>query len=137
MASPTASPSRAFMLLFRNGGVETHQHLSADERSQYAKRWNDWYDALAAQGKVQHGSPLALGGRLVTGPRGQKVIDGPYAEAKDVVAGYFYLTVNDLEEATRIAQQCPGLDHGVDVEVREVVAVSPVLEDVRARPLRT
>jgi Uncharacterized protein conserved in bacteria len=122
------------MLLFRNAGPETHQHLSAEQRRQLAQRWNDWYDGLAAAGKVQHGQPLALNGRVVSGPRGEKVVDGPYAEAKEVVGGYLYLTVRDLDEATAIAQQCPGLAVGVTVEVRPLAANSPVLDEVRRRP---
>jgi hypothetical protein len=43
--------------------------------------------------------------------------------------------VADLDEATAIAQQCPGLPQGLIVEVRPIVANSPVLTDVRARPL--
>lgn len=134
MPSETPSSTAAFMLLFRNAGPETHQHLSAEQRRQLAQRWNDWYDGLAAAGKVQHGQPLALNGRVVSGPRGEKVVDGPYAEAKEVVGGYLYLTVRDLDEATAIAQQCPGLAVGVTVEVRPLAANSPVLDEVRRRP---
>lgn len=129
--SPSAAP---FLLLFRNAGPETHQHLSAEQREQLTQQWNDWYDRLAAAGKVQHGRPLELHGRVVSGPRGQRVTDGPYAEAKEVVGGYFFLTVADLDEATEIARMCPGLAYGVTVEVRPVADVSPVLKGVRGRP---
>ncbi len=99
-----------------------------------AQRWNDWYDGLARAGKVQHGQPLELTGRVVSGERGQVVTDGPYAEAKEAVGGYFFLTVASLDEATDIARQCPGLPLGLTVEVRPVAAVSPVLSAVRGRP---
>ncbi|HEY5752018.1 MAG TPA: YciI family protein [Chthoniobacterales bacterium] len=132
MATNPVPPTDAFMLLFRNAGPETHQHLSPEQRAELAKQWNDWYDELAARGKVQHGRPLGLQGRLVSGTRGQTVIDGPYAEAKEVVGGYLFLSVTDFDEATEIAKMCPGLPLGLTVEVRPVVAFSPVLEDVRA-----
>lgn len=119
------------MLLFRNAGTETHAHLTPEQRRELAKRWNDWYDGLAAQGKAQHGRPLALNGRLVSGARGEKIVDGPYAEAKEVVGGYIFLTVANIDEATEIAKQCPGLPLGLSVEVRAVLDHSPVLEDVR------
>lgn len=134
MATTCNPPPVAFLLLFRNGGADTHQHLSAAQRAELAQRWNDWYDGLAAQGKVQHGRPLELHGRVVSGERGEKVTDGPFAEAKEVVAGYFFLTVGGLDEATEIARQCPGLPLGVSVEVRPIADVSPVLEGVRGRP---
>ena len=124
----------SYMLLFRNAGPETHAGLSEDERAALAERWNAWYDGLAAAGKVEHGQPLALEGRVVSGRRGQRVIDGPYAEAKEVVGGYFMLRVADMEEATAIARNCPGLPLGVTVEIRPLAAVSPVLDAVRGRP---
>ncbi len=73
-------------------------------------------------------------GRLVSGPQGQRVTDGPFAEAKEVVGGYFLLTVADIDEATEIAKGCPGLPLGLVVEVRPVADASPVLEGVKGRP---
>jgi hypothetical protein len=132
--SPTSHPpATSFLLLFRNAGPDTHERLSAPEREQLTKAWNDWYDGLAAKGKVQHGRPLGLQGRVVAGARGQLVTDGPYAETKEVVGGYFLLTVADLDEATEIARMCPGLPLGLTVEVRPIVDVSPVLDGVRGR----
>ncbi len=127
-------PTAPFLLLFRNTGADVHAHLSPEQRLQLTQQWNDWYDGLAAKGKVQHGRPLAPQGRVVAGTRGERVTDGPYAEAKEAIGGYFFLTVADIDEATAIAQMCPGLPLGLTVEVRPVADVSPVLEGVRGRP---
>ncbi|MES2695156.1 MAG: YciI family protein [Verrucomicrobiota bacterium] len=133
--TPTSTASASpFLLLFKNAGPETHQNLSADERVQLAQRWNDWYEGLAAKGKVQHGRPLALTGRQVSGPAGERVSDGFFAEAKEVIGGYFFLMVADIDEATEIAKGCPGLPLGLTVEVRPVAESSPVLEGVPGRP---
>jgi len=127
--------SSTYLLLFRNAGPESHARLTPDERAALAKAWNDWYDGLAREGKVLHGQPLALEGRVVVaGPHGARVTDGPFAETKEVVGGYFMLSVASLDEATEIAKQCPGLPLGLIVEVRPIAAVSPVLSDVRGRP---
>ena len=131
--NPTAS-ANSFLLLFRNAGPDTHAHLSRDQREDLTKQWNNWYEGLAAQGKVTHGRPLALQGRVVSGERGVHVTDGPFAETKEVVGGYFFLNVADLDEATEIAKMCPGLPLGLTVEVRPVAEVSPVLDGVRGRP---
>ena len=125
------SSTGSFLLLFRNAGWETHGHLNADQQVALAQQWNAWYAGLAAQGKVAHAQPLELGGRVVSGPRGETVTDGPFAEAAEVVGGYFLLTVADLDEATAIARQCPGLPLGLTVEVRPIAAVSPVLPAVQ------
>ena len=129
--NPSHTP---FLLLFRNGGPDTHQHLSPEQRLKLTQQWNDWYNGLAAQNKVQHGRPLGLTGRVVSGTRGERVTDGPFAESKEVVAGYIFLAPMDLDEATEIAKNCPGLSLELTVEVRPVVAVSPVLEGVHGRP---
>ena len=118
----TTNPS-LYLLLFRNGGPQAHAHLSADEREQLMTRWNAWYDNLAAQGKAIEGQPLKLRGRIVSGAGGMRVVDGPFAEAKEAIGGYCKLLVGDLEEATQIAQQHPGLAYGLEIEVREALNV--------------
>src|SRR5882672_2513585 len=133
MTTPPTSSASPFLLLFRSTGPEAHARLSQEQRAQLTKQWNDWYEGLAAQGKVQHGHPLGTQGRVVSGARGHRVTDGPYAEAKEAVGGYFFLNVADIEEATEIAKGCPGLPLGLSVEVRPIVEFSPVLDGVRGR----
>lgn len=124
------------MLLFRNAGMDIHAHLTPEQKTALAQKWNDWVERLASQGKLSHGHPLGHGGRIVSGLAGGRVVDGPYAEAKEAVGGYLFLTVADLDEATAIARQCPSLELGMIVEVRPVLLRSEVLTDVRARPAR-
>ncbi len=133
MTTPASAPSAVspYLLLFRNAGEESHRHLTPEEREAMTCRWNDWYAGLAAQGKVHDARPLALQGRVVSGERGERVVDGPYAEAKEAVGGFFILHVADFDEATAIAKGCPGLPIGLTVEVRPIVACSPVLDGVR------
>ncbi len=126
--------SSDYMLIFRNAGPETHNHLTPAQKIALTQKWNDWFEGLAAQGKVQHARPLELGGRVVSGSAGERVTDGPYAEGKEVIGGYFFITVADIDEATQIAKQCPGLPLGLTVEVRPVAAVSPVLTELAGRP---
>jgi len=109
-----------FMLIFRDARPETYDAMSAEQRRQLLANWNAWYDGLAQQGKAVGGNPLEPAGRVVSGDRGERLVDGPFAEAKEAIAGYFLLNVSDLEEATAIAQRCPNLRHGMTVEVRPV-----------------
>jgi hypothetical protein len=118
----TESAPVPYLLLFRNSGPETHAHLSSDDRSQLVAKWNEWYDTLAAKGKALDGRPLELSTRVVSGPAGGRVIDGPYPEAKEAIGGYVVLMVNGLDEATAIAQQHPGLKYGLEIEVRQMAA---------------
>jgi len=133
MPSASAPSLPAYLLLFRNGGPEAHAHLSASERVALAAQWNAWVERLTALGALEQGRPLALDGRVVSGPQGERVTDGPYAEAKEVVAGYLMIKAASLDAATAIAKGCPGLAIGLTVEVRQLQDFSPVLEEVRAR----
>jgi len=116
----TASFNAPYMLFFRNSGPETHQHLSPSQRQNLVTRWNAWYDGLAAKGKAVEGQPLELETRTVSGIGGSRVVDGPFAEAKEAIGGYVKLLVRDLEEATEIAKCHPGLEYGLIIEVRSM-----------------
>jgi hypothetical protein len=50
------------------------------------------------------------------------VLDGPYAETKEQLAGYYMIDVPDLDAALSWAGRCPGASHGV-VEVRPIWAM--------------
>ena len=133
MSSVSAPSTSPYLLLFRNGGPEAHAHLTPPQRAAMAAQWNDWVARLSAQGALEQGRPLGLGGRVVAGPQGERVTDGPYAEAKEVVAGYVMVHAANLDAATEMAKGCPGLAIGLTVEVRPLQDFSPVLEEVRAK----
>lgn len=122
-----------YLLIFRDASSTVYRDISADDRQRLMQEWNAWYDGLAAAGKVQHGHPLQPQGRVVSGPRGERVVDGPFAEATEGIGGYFLLTVASFDEATAIAQQCPSLRYGMQVEVRPVAEACAAL-GVRGRP---
>lgn len=118
-AQPSPAPS-AYMLLFRNTGPELYAHLSPAERQEVVGRWNQWFETLLAQGKAVEGQPLETDTRLVSGPGGSRIVDGPFPEAKEAIGGYVKLLVSGLEEATAIARRHPGLAYGMQIEVREL-----------------
>jgi hypothetical protein len=51
------------------------------------------------------------------------VTDGPFAETKDVVAGYFVFEADDLDRAIDLAARIPAARHGGAVEVRPLVEI--------------
>jgi hypothetical protein len=58
------------------------------------------------------------------------VTDGPYAEAKEVVGGYWLIQARDKAEAVEWAKRCPGED--CRIEVRRVFEMEDFPEDVQA-----
>src|SRR5579863_3043633 len=119
-----------YMLIFRD--TNWHKGLSPEEMQQVAGQWMAWFKGLMEQGKVVAGNPLQPEGKTVSGKNGRVVADGPFAESKEAIGGYFLLHVNTIEEAVAIARECPGLALGVAVEVRPLAASCPVAEAARA-----
>lgn len=76
---------------------------------------------MAAKGKVGAAQSLTTSDRAVRirhRPAGNSMIDGPFAEAKEIVGGYLLLTVDTWEEAVAIADICPAAEWSI-VEVRQ------------------
>jgi len=116
MSTQTKSPE--YMLLFR--GNEWHKGLSPEEMQAVSSQWMAWFKRLIEQGKAVAGSPLEREGKVVSGTNGRVVADGPFAESKEAIGGYFLLKVPTMDEAVAIAKQCPGLPYGAKIEVRPV-----------------
>jgi hypothetical protein len=75
--------------------------------------------------------PPSAGAR-VTFPGGKPVVtDGPFAEAKEVLGGYWMIQVKSKEEAIAWASRCPGSGNEI-VEVRQVQEMSDFPADVQA-----
>ena len=83
--------------------------LPREKMLEMTKRYMSWAESLGAKGKLAGGEKLAAGGvRHVKAKDGKPVVtDGPYAEAKDVVGGYFVIEAKDQAEAEEIAKDCP------------------------------
>ncbi|MBL8346338.1 MAG: hypothetical protein JNN03_12915 [Rubrivivax sp.] len=79
-----------------------------------------WYDRLLEEGKVLPGQRLAREGKLVSRER---VVDGPFSEAKEVIGGYWFFRASSLDEAAALAAQNPCLACGLSFEVRPVELV--------------
>jgi hypothetical protein len=65
------------------------------------------------------GEPLERAGAVLRGKK-RVVIDGPFLEAKDLVAGFMIIRAKDLDEARALASGCPILEGEGSVEVRPV-----------------
>ncbi len=74
-----------------------------------------WYDALVAEGRIRPGHRLARDSRLV-GRTG--VVDGPFAEAREVIGGYWFFVAPSLDEAVALAARNPCIAFGLCFEVR-------------------
>src|ERR1700680_4208162 len=75
--------------------------------------------------------PPAMGARVSFSGGKPKVSDGPFAEAKEALGGYWMIQVKSKEEAIEWAKRCPGSDNEV-IEIRQVQEMSDFPADVKA-----
>jgi hypothetical protein len=117
-----------YMLLFR--GTDLRKSLSPEEMQKVSEQWMAWFKRLTEEGTAVAGNPLEREGKVVSGKE-RTVSDGPFAESKEAIGGYFLLDVAAMNEALAIAKECPGLPYGIRVEVRPVLGECPIANEVR------
>src|SRR5258706_1339934 len=124
----TSTSKSEYLLLFR--GTEWDKGLSPEELQKVMGQFMGWFDRLTQEGVLKAGQPLAREGKIVSGKGGRSVADGPFAESKEAIGGYFLLHAASLEQAVEIAKECPVLNYGSSVEVRPVAEQCPTMQKV-------
>lgn len=107
-----------YLCLQRNltsGGSEVNKPSPAQMQAMYAK-FNEWRERFQ-ENLVDLGGRLGGGRIAVPDP----APDGPLVEVKELVGGYMIVSAASLDEAVRVARECPGLVRpGSGVEVIEI-----------------
>lgn len=117
-----------YLLLFR--GTDWDKGRSLDQLRDIMARWTEWIEGLEQSGKLRGAQPLFPEGKIVSGKNGRSVVDGPFMESKEAIAGYFLVDVESLDEALEFAKTSPLLEYGMSVEVRPVAAQCPTAKRV-------
>lgn len=102
---------KEFLVLSRG---KWDEHKTPEEIQDAIDRFYAWHEQAVADGTMKPGQRLATAGRLVTRT---KVVDGPFAEVKEVVGGYWFIVARSLDEAAALARQNPCLACGLELEV--------------------
>jgi hypothetical protein len=124
-----SAKTNEYLLLFRSANWD--KGLSPQQLEDAMNRFLAWFDELKQQGKVKIGQPLEREGKIISGKNGRSVADGPFAESKEAIGGYFLLQVDNLEEAVAIAQQCPMLEYDSTLEVRPIAEECPTFRRIQ------
>jgi hypothetical protein len=85
--------------------------------------WNKYTQWLAGQGKLRAGDALQPVSTATTvRMKGDKLLttDGPFAETREQLGGYYLIEADDLEDAIRLAGPCPAAKTG-SIEIRPVM----------------
>ena len=110
-----------YMLLIY-GDESGWETMSDADRAKVMKDYTDYTEELRSSGAMVAGDALQPTSNATTvRVRGdeQLVTDGPFAETKEQLGGYYLIEAGSLDEATEWAAKLPGSRHG-SVEIRPV-----------------
>jgi hypothetical protein len=111
MTDSSAHP-KEFLVLSRGKWDEAR---TAEEIQEAIDRFYQWHERSVEQGRMKPGQRLAVEGKRVAR---SGIVDGPFAEAKEVVGGYWFVVAGSLEEAATIISENPCIACGLQFEVR-------------------
>ena len=118
----TRTTTSEYLVLCR--GISRDKSFSPEDIENAIEQYHAWFERLTKEGKVKGGHQLALEGKILSG---RAVTDGPFAESKEGIAGYWFIHADSLEEALEIAKEDPLQDYGHTIEIR------PILEPKEVR----
>jgi hypothetical protein len=110
---------KEFLLIVKTEG-EVWTMLPADKLQKHIEHGTAYINELMKQGKIKSAQPLDKGSRIVSKSDGY-VKDAPFIETKEVIAGYFLVVADSIEEAVAIAKGNPIFD-----DITSTIEVHPV-----------
>jgi hypothetical protein len=102
--------------------------MSAEERAKNTDAWYAYTTELAKSGLMLAGDALhpTNSATTVRIQNGKTVIsDGPYAETKEQLGGYYLVEAENLDQVLEWAARMPNVVHGGSVEVRPIWEMAP------------
>jgi hypothetical protein len=106
-----------FVLLLKGGEFNEY---SPEDMQRILEKYMTWSQLLRDKNQHIAGEELSNNGRVVSIKNG-KVVDGPFAETKESIGGFWLIEAENMEQAVQLSRSCPHLDFNGEVEVREVI----------------
>ena len=96
--------------------------LSPADIQTVIEKYMAWGKRLRAAGIITESNKLTEApGRVMRGQGSSaRITDGPYSETKEVLGGYYIIVADSYDEAAKRAADCPQLEYGGTIEIREV-----------------
>jgi hypothetical protein len=117
----TKEKNMSQFILFIRGGRDLSANLSPEQIQEAIQKYSAWAQKLRDEGKLVSAEKLKDNeGMMLRTKNGQVVVDGPFAETKETIGGYFVINAKSLEEAIEIAKESPTLSRSGEVELREI-----------------
>jgi hypothetical protein len=107
---------KEYLLLLR-GGIPMANKTEAENKAE-TKAWGEYMGVLGKKGQLSGGLPLVGGGKTVSA---KKTTNEAVTSAKEgIVGGYLIVKAGSLDEAVKIAKDCPHISNEGNIEVREI-----------------
>jgi hypothetical protein len=121
-----------FMLLVIPKGYETAAAGTVPDADAVARmmKYNESLQKAGVLLALDGLHPPSMGARVTFEGGRPRVQDGPFAEAKEVLGGYWMIQVRSRDEAIEWATRCPMADNEI-VEVRQVQEMADFPDDVQ------
>jgi hypothetical protein len=110
-----------YLLILRDDPT-VFQELSPQQIQEVFAKYVAWRTRLQEAGRLVGANKLEDGtGRVLSaGPSSaMRITDGPFAESKELIGGYFMVNADSYEDAVELCRDCPHLEYGA-IEVRRV-----------------
>jgi hypothetical protein len=117
---------RYMLLIYDN--ETTWARMSEPEHRAMFQQYRTFSDSLRDSGAFLAGAPLqpTTTATTVRLEQGKTIsTDGPYAETKEQLGGYYLIEAKNLDDAIAIAARIPSVQIGGSIEVRPVMEVGP------------
>ena len=106
-----------YLCMYR--GAPSHGKPSPAQMQEMFTAFNEWKEQFKAN-ILDMGSKLKSSGKVLTA---SGVTDGPFAEAKEIVAGFMIIAADDYDGAVAVVKVMPGMQMpGACVEIREMAS---------------
>src|SRR5205814_7191583 len=111
---------RYLLLIYEDESVYTR--MSEQEMGAEMEAWNAFTDLVRPKGVGEALQPTSTATTVRIRDGKTLTTDGPFAETKEQLGGYYLLDCKDLDEAIELAAKIPGARHG-SIEIRPVMEV--------------
>ena len=99
----TEKATSEYLVLSR--GTSWDKSLSPEDIQNALDQFNAWFERLSDEGNIKSGYRLAPDGKVLPGRKA--VVDGPFAESKEAIAGYWFIRAASLKKRWRSPKPTP------------------------------
>ena len=110
-----------YMLLLHDNPA-SFADVSPEQMQKVIEKYIAWGNGLREAGVMHAGDKLTdEPGKVLRSNNGNvRITDGPYSETKEVLGGYYIIEASSYEQAIDRSRDCPHLQYGGTIEVRQV-----------------